>query len=65
MFDIQITIEETKYDNEGIDNQYKETTTKTIIENKLVLPDVEALDNWLDNTHLTIINLFSKEGETK
>ena len=62
MFSIHIVITESQYNNDVSKNQYSMKETKTTIDNKMILADVDALDDWLDDAHHTIIKCFRERG---
>ena len=62
MFNIHIEIIEDQYNNDVAKNQYSANETKTTIENKMVLADIAALDDWLDEAHHTILKFYRERG---
>lgn len=62
MFNIHITIIEQQYNNDAAKNQYNMNETKTTIDNKMILADIAALDDWLDDAHHTIIKFYRERG---
>lgn len=62
MFNIHIVITEQHYNNDVTKNQYNMNETKTTIDNKTVLADIAALDDWLDDAHHTILKFYRERG---
>ena len=62
MFNIHISIIEQQYNNDAAKNQYNMNETKTTIDNKMILADIAALDDWLDDAHHTIIKFYRERG---
>ena len=62
MFNIHIEIIESQYYNSENKNQYNMTESTTTIKNKMILPDLAELDNWLDEAHHTILNFYRERG---
>lgn len=62
MFNIHISITEQHYNNDAAKNQYNMNETKTTIDNKMVLADIAALDDWLDEAHHTILKFYRERG---
>lgn len=62
MFNIHIVITEQHYNNDVTKNQYNMNETKTTIDNKTVLADIAALDDWLDEAHHTILKFYRERG---
>lgn len=62
MFNIHIVITEQHYNNDAAKNQYSMNETKTTIDNKTVLADIDDLDDWLEEAHITIIKFYRERG---
>lgn len=62
MFSINIVITESQYYNSEKENQYSMTESTTTIKNKMILPDIAELDNWLDEAHHTILKFYRERG---
>lgn len=62
MFNIRIEITELQHNNDAAKNQYNMYETKTTIDNNMVLADIAALDDWLDEAHHTILKFYRERG---
>ena len=62
LFNIHISITEQHYNNDTSKNQYNMNETKTTFDNKMVLADIAALDDWLDEARHTILKFYRERG---